>query len=443
MRTATPVAPVGPTFTVFLNSDDDDSCHAFSSYRPGSHVADHEHPRWTRLGVVRRSRRRRGSPTSTRGCCTAARPGPARVNVLRVRFAAVVKTGIEHLPGAQREHVVKVGIVVAEDHCLTHRYREDVRYERLAQLIEHAWLARRMRRRRGTVEALQPDDGAARTDRAPTAHSARHRHTVRLRMRQRAGPLGRRFRKGADRRLVGRDGAGRRAGAAPPPSSGATARAISGGRFGSLNSASHSRTARGVVSRLERDATAGHQVEDQVLPLDLRLERQILRAADGDRYRHLAARRARRRRRSRRRRRRGAPAGGGANETDGVGPPATMIAISAARMTMCRPPTSGAAEGARPLVRHRRRKKTSRRGSDRSQEVNSRSIRESRNTVGPATTIEERSRAPRTVPKAGRTSAPSRPARPMRTSRTGIAGSQIGSPGRCGPQSFGWARSVS
>jgi hypothetical protein len=38
----------------------------------------------------------------------------------------------------------------------------------------------------------------------------------------------------------------------------------------------------------------------------------------------------------------------------------------------------------------RRRKKRFRRGSDRSREVNSRSIRESRNTVGPATTIEER-----------------------------------------------------
>jgi hypothetical protein len=47
----------------------------------------------------------------------------------------------------------------------------------------------------------------------------------------------------------------------------------------------------------------------------------------------------------------GAGSGAGADETDGVGPPATMIAISAARMTMCKPPMSGATEGARTLVR--------------------------------------------------------------------------------------------
>ena len=57
---------------------------------------------------------------------------------------------------------------------------------------------------------------------------------------------------------------------------------------------------------------------------------------------------------------------------------------------MCKPPMSGTAKGARALVRPPTPEEKFRRGSDRSREVNSRSIRESRNAVGPATTIEER-----------------------------------------------------
>ena len=211
----------------------------------------------------------------------------------RVRLAAVVKTGIECLPGTQREHVVKVGIVVAEDHCLAHRYREDVGNERLAQLIEHARLARRMRRRRGTVEPLQPDDRAARTDRARTAHSARHRHTVRLRMRKRAGDLGRRLREGADRRHVGRDGGGRALTLRLRQQRRHRARDLRR-KIRELQQRLPLVHGARVVTSLERGPTAGHQVDDQVLALDLCLERQILRAADRDWQRHLAARRARR-----------------------------------------------------------------------------------------------------------------------------------------------------
>ena len=219
---------------------------------------------------------------------------------LRERTLGRVQAGVESLAGAQRKYVVKIGIVVAKRHAVADTDREHVGDERLAQLIDRT-LASAARERRRTIEPFQPDHRGAGTDRTAAGHRAADRRGGRRRRWHR------RDRRG---RLLGDGRGGGRRGRARP----ATLAVRIGeqrrnhardfrrqiGDLGQRLPVAHGARE---VARLVSDAAAGHQVDDQILPLDFCFEREVLGRPDRDRERRLVPRRDRQRRLRGRRRR--------------------------------------------------------------------------------------------------------------------------------------------
>ena len=197
--------------------------------------------------------------------------GPGRVNVFAYDLPARVEAGVESLAGAQRKHVVKVGVVVAERHSVADADREHVGDERLAQLIDQM----RWRPRRGA--GVGPSSRFSQITAPPgpiVPPPVTVPLTVGLRRRRRVA----RARSGGARLPAGIGAAVGRRGRARPAALAVRvgeqrrnhARDLRG-RSGILNSASQSRTARAKSPASYSDAAAGHQVDDQVLPLRLLL----------------------------------------------------------------------------------------------------------------------------------------------------------------------------
>ncbi len=201
----------------------------------------------------------------------------------------------------------KVDLAADGDH-------QDARHEGFRLLGDHlAVRGRRMRRL--AARALEPDDGAARPQRAAAGDRPAHRHGG-VRQRLRRGGSWRRRRR---RRRLGRRGGDR--------GRGLTARAgprlvrQRADRFFELGIERVESEQRlplrrggGEVAPVPGQLAAGEQIEDEVLPLGRRLHRQVLRRTHRERQRQLLAQPAARLGRRGARGRRGGQSGAGARQ---------------------------------------------------------------------------------------------------------------------------------